>query len=149
MHEINPASIKVTRGHLLVEITEQMGGQRPSGLFVPHEADDRPGKDTAIGIVLQIGGDPVKCLRPKSRRDGRTEYEWRNVKTEKVDWPGGEPPVKEDDVVLFPRDVPKAFACGDRRFAILNHHDLIAIIEETTDPNLPPRTQGFEVTPSF
>ena len=143
--QIDPRTVRPTAGHLLVELTERMGGTTPTGLVVPVQADDRPGKDTAYGVLIAIGPQPF--LKHKSHRtaDGRGYME---AVPGPVRWPEGWPGFHAGDILVFPRDVPMAFMWGERRYALIEMSDVIFAVDEA-DPARSLREQGLEIKPSF
>ena len=134
-HVLDPATVHPTPGHLVVQIVEQLGGTSQGGIFIPESVADRHTKDTAYGRVVRLGSPPCKRLA-FSRKPGDRACDW--IPTPQP-WPEDYEPLVEGDVVLFPRDVPRAFVHTSGRYAVLVRHELICVLEGDTS--------DFEVVP--
>ncbi len=116
--------IRPTRGKMLVEIIEQLGGVTQGGIFLPAAIVDKAGKDTAMVRVLRVGPKPfVRKATPSG---------W--IITD-VKEPDGFCDYQEGDVALFPRDVPMVFGFQEKRYAIVLQQDGIAQLDGVDSDN--------------
>lgn len=138
--EINPDTIAVTPGKLLVQIVEVLGGTRKSGLFVPGESQDHMGKDTFYGKILKIGDPPM--LEHYCNAQYGAAYDVRENRTGKTWCAKAMAQFSEGDILILPRDVPLAFVWEEVRYAlVLMHEGLFSMDPATFDPT------DFEVVP--
>jgi len=114
--EIDPLTIRCQPGFVLVLITEVLGGMK-KGLF--HLADDSFEKDTATGKVLQMGPRPsIRHVRDRGLPTANTTYH-------SDPWPESYPVLADGDVIVFPRDVPKAFSYQESRYALIKLDEIL------------------------
>jgi hypothetical protein len=116
---MDPSTVKPTEGKVLVEITEVLGGQR-GHLWLPPKDD--AWKDTAMGRVVSIGPRPAAWHRQLG-----SGYD---LLPGREPWPAGYPPIEVGQVVVFPRDVPKAWAWEGRRYALILLGEILMLATE-------------------
>ena len=138
--EMNPNTIRILPGKLIVEITEVLGGFRKSGVFVPGSTQDHMGKDTFYGKILKVGPPPsLEHYRDPVMGGG---YDVRPSK-HGADWPKEVmDQFKVGDIIILPRDVPVSFTWEESRYALVLMSDgLLTMDPETFDPS------DFEMVP--
>lgn len=137
---MNPQAIRPTRGMVIVEILEQLGGQTASGIHLHAGYEDKHDKDTCYSRVVKIGPLPdfhygrsgQLAVKVEGSLDPGT-VAWRDGgKT----WTENHTGVKPGDVVLHPRDVPKVFVWSeesdehDKAYALVYLHELLAVLDD-------------------
>lgn len=134
--EIDPSTVQLVAGRVLIHVVEVLGGMTRGGVFVPGSTQDHMGKDTVYGRVVRVGPAPTV-------RVSRDDRGVASIHQDKSPWPQEYRVVHEGHVVLFPRDVELAFVHGEDRYAIVNEHEAILSFGPADQFD----RQGLEVVP--
>lgn len=124
MTELDPNRIRPMTGVMVVQIVEVLGGTTKAGLFVPGSMMDHSGKDTCLVKVLRKGASPEK--RYSNKTDGTTTV--RDCSS----WPDDYRQICVGDVVCMPRDVPMVIVWEGLRYALVNEHEAILAMDQST-----------------
>lgn len=136
---IDPQTVNPMPGNAVVEIVEILGGMTKGGVFIPGNAVDHMGKDTAHCKILRVGDAPALEHYKSGRGPGWDVRPNANG----AKWPDEIMNLFQvHDILVMPRDMPMVFIWESRRFAVVHLHEAILHIRgDSFDP------QAFEVVP--
>lgn len=136
---LDPKTVKPLAGKAVIRITEVLGGEQKSGLFIPGTTQDHGGKDTMYGELMAIG--PAPTVKHKKFGPGPG---WEVVPNDsgRVWSEAAMAEFQVGDIYVFPRDVELAFVWENHRYAIVHLHEAILRL-----PREGFEGSGFEVVP--